>query len=439
MRRWMFSMACAAAVSALVAGTASAQPDEVDEPIYLTVDVGVTGALNDPVENLFEVGGDAGLGLYFSLLPELALGAHVLGGALAEGAAVDGVDRGLGDYGLLAASVRFHPFASVMGSMRRASGLYLAASPGVGLFDGEIVPGYSMSLGYNFDVGPISIGPKARFTHFIETHERFGDNDVLMMTGGLEVAFLDEARVVPPEPAPEPPPVAVVEPEPEPEPQPEPEPEPTINDALTLDERVYFDYDQAELREAAARELDAIVAHYREWEIRYERLVISGHADDRGSAEYNEVLSAARALAVANYLVSQGVPVELLELDAYGEAEPLVARADTEPEHQLNRRVQFDVEWREGRRPVGVAPEPAPNQPAYVDAAPAEVRRNPEAWADAEPRPGLSHAQALLDRERQELRRILDAPVRIELREAPEALAARSVEIEVGEGAVAGR
>lgn len=196
-------------LSALVAPTAHAQLEGGREPIYLTVDGSVTGAFNDPFEALFELGADGGAGLYVSLLPEVAIGARVLGGALGSGAAVDGVDRGLGDFGLLAASVRVYPFASLLRSPRRAAGLYLAASPGLGLFDGEVVPAYSLSLGLNFVAGPVSVGPKARFTHFIETQGRFDDNHALTLSGGVEVTFFDGVRAEPP---PQPAPALPVEP-----------------------------------------------------------------------------------------------------------------------------------------------------------------------------------------------------------------------------------
>lgn len=447
MLRRILSLGCACALAAftLPSSLARAQEARVDEPIYLTVDLGVSGALNDPVEDQFEVGGGGALGLYFSLIPEVALGAQVIGGALAEGHPVpqDPVARGVGDYGLLAASLRVYPFASLMAhhTNHRAAGLYLSASPGVGIFDGEIVPGYAASAGYDFAAGPISIGPMIRFTHLIETHGRFGDNDVLMLSGGLEIAFMDEARVIaPPErelprPAPEPvaavaelPPLVI-----------EPEPEPQVNDALVIDERAYFDYDEAELRPEARTELDAVIAHYRQWGDRYDRLVVSGHADERGSVEYNEALSAARALAVTNYLVSSGVPVQLLEVRAHGESDPLVPDAETAFDYQLNRRVQFDVVWNDQRRPLGVAPEPTPTMPETVDAAPARVQRNRAAWADAAPRPGVpSRAERLFEQEQQALRARIDAPVTIALSPAPtddETIAARRVEITVGDDA----
>jgi outer membrane protein OmpA-like peptidoglycan-associated protein len=429
MERWnLFASLAGALTAATLAAAPAGAQERVDEPIYPTVEAGVTAPLNDPVEDQFEAGGDGALGLYFSLAPEVALGARVMAGALAEGSPVpqDPVERGVGDYGLIAPSIRVHPFASLMDTRHRAAGLYVAASPGVGIFDGEVVPGYSTSLGYNFAAGPIAIGPRARFTHFIETEGRFGDNDVLMLTGGLEVAILDEAEVVPPEP------VAVVDapPEPELELEPAPEPAPSENPALILDQRAYFDYDQAEIRPAVEDELDAVAAHYRDWGDRYRRLVISGHADDRGSAKYNEHLSAARALAVANHLVSEGVPVEVMELQAHGETEPLEPNAETPRQHQLNRRVELDLVWAEGQRPEGLVPEASPNAPSYVDEAPERVRERERAWDHAQPGPGTSEAEAMLARERERLHELVDRPVRVDLGDR-DPTGARPIEVAV--------
>ncbi|HJL14978.1 MAG TPA: OmpA family protein [Sandaracinaceae bacterium LLY-WYZ-13_1] len=421
----------------LSTATANAQDRRVEEPFYLTVDLGVTGAVNDPVEDQFELGGDAAVGAYYSLIPELALGGRVMGGLLTEGHPVpqDPVDRGVADFGLIAASVRVYPFASLMAehTNHRASGFYLAASPGVGLLDGEVVPGWTASTGYNFPLGPISIGPRFRFTHFIETEGRFGDNDVFLLTGGIELAFNDEATVIEPEPQ------MTAEPAPEPEPEPpvvqtEPAPEPEVNPALVVSERAYFDYDGIELRESIRDELDAVVAHWREHGDRYERLVITGHADDRGSQPYNEALSAARALAVTNYLVRQGVPIEILDIRGYGESAQLEQDATTPMGHQLNRRVQFEVQWAEDMRPVGVAPEPEPNMPEVVDPAPERVRENPERFADPPPARVTTRADELLAQVRQDLRDELGTEVSFDIRDMAETEPAGRVEVVVEEG-----
>ncbi|WP_372763925.1 OmpA family protein, partial [Litorivivens sp.] len=72
------------------------------------------------------------------------------------------------------------------------------------------------------------------------------------------------------------------------------------------------------------------------------RVIIAGHADTRGSAAYNEQLSLNRARAVAKFLVEKGIPVDRLELKAYGESDP-VAVEDSEAGIERNRRAVLIV------------------------------------------------------------------------------------------------
>ncbi|HCO53468.1 MAG TPA: peptidoglycan-associated lipoprotein, partial [Pelagibacterium sp.] len=48
-----------------------------------------------------------------------------------------------------------------------------------------------------------------------------------------------------------------------------------------------------------------------------------GHADERGTREYNIALGARRATAVVNYLVSRGIPQERLSTVSYGKERPV--------------------------------------------------------------------------------------------------------------------
>jgi peptidoglycan-associated lipoprotein len=65
---------------------------------------------------------------------------------------------------------------------------------------------------------------------------------------------------------------------------------------------------------------------------------VEGHADERGSTEYNLVLSEKRAAAVVRYLSDLGVPANRLSTVAYGEEKP----ADT-TDHAKNRRAELRV------------------------------------------------------------------------------------------------
>ncbi len=72
------------------------------------------------------------------------------------------------------------------------------------------------------------------------------------------------------------------------------------------------------------------------------RIQINGHTDNVGSDEDNQQLSKARAKAVRDYLIEQGVAAERLEYKGFGESEP-VANNETAEGRQKNRRTEFIV------------------------------------------------------------------------------------------------
>jgi peptidoglycan-associated lipoprotein len=71
-------------------------------------------------------------------------------------------------------------------------------------------------------------------------------------------------------------------------------------------------------------------------------IVLEGHCDERGTAEYNMALGAERARAVKNALVSLGVPSSKIETVSYGEEIPLNP-GQSESAYAQNRRVHFGV------------------------------------------------------------------------------------------------
>ncbi|MBI5494050.1 MAG: OmpA family protein [Deltaproteobacteria bacterium] len=73
------------------------------------------------------------------------------------------------------------------------------------------------------------------------------------------------------------------------------------------------------------------------------QLVLMGHADERGTAEYNLALGERRALTVKNYLEGLGVPGARLRVVSYGEERPEVGGHD-EDSWASNRRVEFSSE-----------------------------------------------------------------------------------------------
>jgi peptidoglycan-associated lipoprotein len=103
---------------------------------------------------------------------------------------------------------------------------------------------------------------------------------------------------------------------------------------------VFFAFDSAEVDAAGQQVLKGnaeLLKKYSTWVI-----TIEGHADERGTAEYNLALGERRAHAARTYLVSLGIPPERLKTVSYGKEFPF------DPEHTeaawaKNRRAHFVV------------------------------------------------------------------------------------------------
>ena len=113
-------------------------------------------------------------------------------------------------------------------------------------------------------------------------------------------------------------------------------------DALTADiaAMVHFDFDRSDIRSDDMANLDRKAAILNANSGL--RLRISGHADDRGSDEYNLALGNRRAAAAKRYLVSRGIADARIDIVSFGEERPLAQGAD-ETSWQQNRRGEFEV------------------------------------------------------------------------------------------------
>lgn len=100
---------------------------------------------------------------------------------------------------------------------------------------------------------------------------------------------------------------------------------------------VYFDFDSAELSEAAKAKLQVIADQMVER--KYIVAVSTGYTDTMGSAEYNLGLSRKRANAVKGYLIERGVRTANIIAKGVGEADPAVSN-ETKAGRQQNRRVE---------------------------------------------------------------------------------------------------
>jgi len=103
---------------------------------------------------------------------------------------------------------------------------------------------------------------------------------------------------------------------------------------------VFFDWDRADITPQAAAILDNAAQQYQT--TGQAQVVLAGHADRSGSAEYNVGLSQRRADNVRQYLAGRGVPEGVMRTEAFGESRPLVETADGVREPQ-NRRVEITM------------------------------------------------------------------------------------------------
>ncbi len=109
---------------------------------------------------------------------------------------------------------------------------------------------------------------------------------------------------------------------------------------------IYFDYDQSTLRPESQRRLDSVATYLSQNPSK--KLVLGGHADIRGTAEYNEKLSMRRAEAAVGYLSGKGISRSRISATGYGFTRLVNGCTKDvvcpEDEHQLNRRVEFKFE-----------------------------------------------------------------------------------------------
>lgn len=114
---------------------------------------------------------------------------------------------------------------------------------------------------------------------------------------------------------------------------------PGSQDDLTVNvgDRVYFGYDRYDLTPEALQQLQL----QAQWLNQYPNVsvTIEGHADERGTREYNLALGDRRANAVRDYLVSLGVSASRVNTISYGKERPEVAGSDAQSWAQNRRSV----------------------------------------------------------------------------------------------------
>lgn len=114
-------------------------------------------------------------------------------------------------------------------------------------------------------------------------------------------------------------------------------PEYKTNEVYVLD-HVNFNFDRFDLQPKAKQSLRDVYNYLQQNPDL--KVAISGHTDDLGSSEYNNVLSRERASSVANYLITLGLHKNRISYQGYGDSKPLDTTL-TEEARRKNRRVEF--------------------------------------------------------------------------------------------------
>jgi peptidoglycan-associated lipoprotein len=180
-----------------------------------------------------------------------------------------------------------------------------------------------------------------------------------LMAGALAATVACGKKQPPVTPTAPPPPPVVVNRDPPPPPPPQPPPPqppppaaPTVlteeevfarmtltdlNDKNPLDD-VFFAYDSADLSDEGRTSLQKSMTWLQRWVST--RVTIEGHADSRGTNEYNLALGERRAASVRDYLVSLGISAARVSIVSKGEEQPSCAD-ETEACWHGNRRGHF--------------------------------------------------------------------------------------------------
>ena len=108
---------------------------------------------------------------------------------------------------------------------------------------------------------------------------------------------------------------------------------------VNVGDRVFFGFDKSDLTSEAQATLNRQAAWLKKSSAL--KVVVEGHADERGTREYNLALGERRATAVKNYLVAAGIPAGRISTISYGKERPAVVGSN-------------EAAWAQNRRGVTV-------------------------------------------------------------------------------------
>jgi len=108
---------------------------------------------------------------------------------------------------------------------------------------------------------------------------------------------------------------------------------------VNVGDRVFFDFDRYELKPDARAQLEKQAAWLRNYP--QVTVTVEGHADERGTREYNLALGERRADAARNYLIALGIDANRIQIISYGKERPAALGSD-------------ETAWAQNRRAVTV-------------------------------------------------------------------------------------
>jgi peptidoglycan-associated lipoprotein len=164
------------------------------------------------------------------------------------------------------------------------------------------------------------------------------------------LAAIGACKKAPPPQPPAPPPAPATPP---PAPTPPPDVAPQVDeytrvknmavdeiDRLGLLQDIHFDFDRSDIREGDRQILSKNAETLKKFD--FLKITVEGHADERGTVEYNLALGERRAKAAADYLISLGVAADRIKTVSYGKEVPL-CQESTEDCWARDRRAHFAV------------------------------------------------------------------------------------------------
>lgn len=117
--------------------------------------------------------------------------------------------------------------------------------------------------------------------------------------------------------------------------------DPIVLEKAIVLENIYYDLDKANIRPDAALVLDSLVQIMNDNPEIY--IELGSHTDSRADDDYNMKLSQRRAQSAVSYIINEGIESDRIVAKGYGETKLIIKNAQTEEQHQKNRRTEFKV------------------------------------------------------------------------------------------------